>query len=99
MSLDYNRIAMLLHVFDKVKEHPKLGFICQQVLKDLQDINDEAIAETKPKPNPVMARPINPDGQTDTTNDPNVPIESIRRNPDGTVVKVDPLDTPVERRV
>lgn len=102
MSLDYNRVAMLLHVFDKVKEHPNLDHIRQSVLKELQEINDEGKAESKAQFRSELkpTRPVQPDGQPDTTNDPSVKIESIERNPNGTVrAKTDPLDAPVERRV
>lgn len=113
--MDYNHIAMLLHVFDKVKEHPNLDKIRQNVLAELKEINDgeseqrkrdreESITKALKQPQ----RPVHSDGRVDTENDPDVPAESISRNPDGTIrtVKVDPLDelisdaqAPVERRV
>lgn len=59
-----------------------------------------ANADTKLPSGEIVQKPqtpVLPDGRADTTGDKRIPVDSLARNPDGTIrtVKVDPLENKV----
>jgi hypothetical protein len=81
---DWNRVALLLHVAQELRNYPKFDRMNQAVMAELQDICDEPVKKQEgeaPRPEPVVDEASH--------------VEDEQANKKETV-KVDPLDAPIE---
>jgi len=102
--MDWSKVYLLLNIAEKTGGYPALAELHKEVNSELQKMNDDL----KPKPEVKAAetKPVEDKAIQVGEEKPNkaVPIESVPRNPNGTIVTppktlINEPEPAVERRV